>query len=110
MTGPGMYPISPVNPYGAIPSKDKVTAACLAFFFGWLGAHNFYLGYTAKAWIQLFAGFAAPIFAFFGHELFPLGPLVCAGVSLWILIEFFLILLAAYPYDRDATGRPIARR
>ena len=34
-------------------SKSKVVAALLAFFLGYFGVHNFYLGYTGKAIAQL---------------------------------------------------------
>lgn len=34
-------------------SGKRVTAAILAFFFGWCGAHKFYLGYTQAGIIQL---------------------------------------------------------
>ncbi|WDE99098.1 TM2 domain-containing protein [Lentisphaera profundi] len=34
-------------------SKSKVIAALLAFFFGALGVHNFYLGHTKNGIIQL---------------------------------------------------------
>ena len=37
----------------AVGGKSKVAAGLLALFFGTLGVHNFYLGYTVKATAQL---------------------------------------------------------
>lgn len=33
--------------------KSKVVAGLLGIFLGWLGIHNFYLGYMGKAVVQL---------------------------------------------------------
>lgn len=35
------------------PEKERITAALLAFFFGWLGVHKFYLGHRQPAAIML---------------------------------------------------------
>ena len=50
----------PASPYGAPPAvvdpamqKSKVAAGLLGIFLGWLGVHNFYLGYTGKGVGQL---------------------------------------------------------
>lgn len=37
----------------ATKPKQKIVAALLAFFFGYLGIHRFYLGYTTIGLIQL---------------------------------------------------------
>lgn len=49
---PGAAP--PVTPTAApVAQKSKLTAGLLAIFLGTLGIHNFYLGFTTKAIIQL---------------------------------------------------------
>ncbi len=43
---------------GYVPHyRYKSTAAVLALLFGWLGFHNFYLGYTKKGLYSLFSTF-----------------------------------------------------
>ena len=39
--------------YGVVGVKSKVCAGLLGIFLGTYGVHNFYLGYTKKAVIQL---------------------------------------------------------
>jgi hypothetical protein len=39
-------------PVSVLP-KSRSAAAILAFLFGWLGFHNFYLGHDARGFIQL---------------------------------------------------------
>lgn len=52
----GAYPpnagMPPVGTYGR-PLKSKMAAGLLGIFFGALGVHNFYLGYTTKGVVQL---------------------------------------------------------
>ncbi len=58
------------------PQKSKVAAGVLGILLGGFGAHNFYLGYTGKAVLQLV-----------------LGTLCSCGIaSLWGFIEGILIL------------------
>lgn len=46
--------------------KDKNTAAILAFFFGWMGAHKFYLGQTGAGLVYLvFSLTTIPLFLSF---------------------------------------------
>lgn len=45
-------PQQPYPPMGA-PLKSKMAAGLLGIFLGAFGVHNFYLGYTTKAVIQL---------------------------------------------------------
>ncbi|HJG57525.1 MAG TPA: TM2 domain-containing protein [Corynebacterium xerosis] len=93
--------------------KSKVAAALLAFFLGWTGAHNFYLGHSGRAVIQLllctggwFFGLILSmtlILSFIGIPLL----LASAAVSIWIFIEFIMILVGANGYDRDSDGYPL---
>ena len=48
---PGTSPPPAVAPSAAAPvydDRDKIVAALLAFFIGWLGIHRFYLGRTGS--------------------------------------------------------------
>ncbi|MDC4233460.1 TM2 domain-containing protein [Actinomyces sp. B33] len=71
-----------------------IAAALLAFFLGVFGAHNFYMGYTARAVIQLCLtvlslGFLSPI------------------TWIWSFVEFILILVRSGSYAYDANGVPM---
>ncbi|HJF11586.1 TM2 domain-containing protein [Corynebacterium falsenii] len=82
--------------------KSYMAAALLAFFLGGWGAHNFYLGYKAKAVTQLvlcLLGFATAIFI--------IGFAFLAVVSVWAFIEFIMILLRSGSYAHDANGVPL---
>lgn len=75
----------------AAPSqlKSKIVAGLLGIFLGGLGIHNFYLGYTTKAVIQLV-----------------LGIISCGTISsIWGLIEGILILCGNI--STDGNGNPI---
>jgi len=65
-------------------SKSRITYILLAVFFGCLGVHNFYAGFSAQLLITLLIGW-----------LFI--PLLAVG--LWGLIEIFVI-------NSDASGIP----
>ena len=43
----------PAQPVVQVEQKSKLVAGLLAIFLGTFGIHNFYLGYTQKAVIQL---------------------------------------------------------
>ena len=77
-----------------VSSKNKIVAALLAFFLGGLGIHNFYLGYTKKAIIQLVLCLAG--------SLIVIGPFI---VGVWAFVEFIMILLGKID---DAEGKPLA--
>jgi TM2 domain-containing membrane protein YozV len=90
---PNMYDV-----YGTQYSdKSYIAAALLAFFLGGFGAHNFYLGYTRKAVIQLVMGLMT-IFTF---------GLSGIAVGIWAFVEFILILTGSISTDGD--GRPLKR-
>lgn len=50
---PGQDYQPPVYPPVGTPLKSKMAAGLLGIFLGAFGVHNFYLGYTTKAVIQL---------------------------------------------------------
>lgn len=72
--------------------KSKIAAGILGIFLGSFGVHNFYLGYTSKAVIQL-------LLTSIGWILCGLGPLV-AGI--WGFVEGILILTGNI--NKDAYG------
>lgn len=81
-------------PYGApvMGAKSKTAAGLLGIFLGAFGAHNFYLGYTTKAVIQL---------------VVTLATLGIGGVAMgiWGLIEGIMILTGSIAVD--GRGMPL---
>lgn len=75
--------------------KSKLAAGLFGIFLGWLGIHNFYLGFTQKAVIQLLLGTI-------GCVACGLGP-VASGI--WGFIEGILIICGNM--NKDAAGRPL---
>lgn len=84
------------------PQKSKLAAALLAFFLGTLGIHNFYLGYTAKAWCQL----GLTIFGYL-TAIILIGFLFLFCVGIWAFVEFIMILVGGGRYSHDARGIPL---
>lgn len=81
-------------------AKSKIAAGLLGIFLGQLGVHNFYLGYTSKAVIQLVLTIVGYITMCFG-----IGALLVGGISIWGLVEGIMILTGNI--DRDAMGRKL---
>ena len=67
----------------AVSEKSKMTAAILAFFLGWSGAHRYYVGKTGTGIAML---------------------LTCGGVGIWTLIDFIKILMGKFT---DKYGLPL---
>lgn len=84
---PATYQVQPV----IVGQKSKIAAGLLGIFLGTFGIHNFYLGFTSKAVIQLILGLTV-IFAVVS--------------SIWGLVEGILILSAKpnSAWDYDANG------
>ena len=81
----------PYNPnMMATPPKSKMAAGLLGIFLGGFGVHNFYLGFTSKAVIQLVLSICS-----------------CGIGSIWGFIEGILILTGSI--NTDADGRPLAQ-
>lgn len=77
----------PAGPVNASP-KSKMAAGLLGIFLGAWGIHNFYLGFTSKAIIQIVV------------------TLVTCGIGgLWGFIEGILILTGSI--NKDAQGMPL---
>ena len=68
--------------------KNRVTAALLGIFLGGLGVHNFYLGFSGKAVIQIVVSL-----------------ITCGLGSIWGLIEGIMILAGSI--NVDANGIPL---
>ena len=74
--------------------KSKVVAGVLGILLGFLGIHNFYLGYNKKALIQLLVSVLS-----FGFLAWAIG--------IWGLIEGILILVGSENFRTDANGVPL---
>lgn len=81
--------------------KSKIAAGLLGIFLGCFGVHNFYLGYTSKAVIQLVCTIVGMVLSCVG-----IGVLVVLGIEIWGLVEGIMILCGKI--DRDAQGRLLA--
>ena len=75
-----------------VAQKSKLTAGLLAIFLGTLGIHNFYLGFTTKAIIQL-------VVSLLGAAAFGIGPV---AIGIWALVEGIMILTGKI--NTDANG------
>ena len=68
--------------------KSKIVAGILGILLGGFGVHNFYLGFTKKAILQIVLNF------------------LCFGIGgIWGLIEGIMILIGKI--DKDAAGVPL---
>ena len=88
-------------PYGApaMPgAKSKMAAGLLGIFLGSLGVHNFYLGYTTKAVIQLVVTLVGSIITF---------GLAALAMEIWGLIEGIFILTGKIAVD--GKGMPLGQ-
>jgi len=82
-------------------TKSKLVAALLALFLGTFGIHNFYLGYTTKAVIQL----ALTIVGYLTMCII-IGFFIVFGVAVWALIEAIFIFTGKI--NTDAQGNLLA--
>ena len=101
--------------------KSKIAAGLLGIFLGYLGVHNFYLGYTKKAVTQLVLYLSGYVVAailyilgtilsviyiglllYIPAFLFMLAPI---AVSVWTLIEGIMILAGSIKVDGN--GNPL---
>jgi TM2 domain-containing membrane protein YozV len=84
-----------------VGGKSKMAAGLLGIFLGWLGVHNFYLGYTSKAVIQLVVSILGIL-----TSCLIIGAFAIMGMGIWGLIEGIFILTGKI--DRDAQGVPLS--
>lgn len=83
-------PAQPVNQNSGA-AKSKLAAGLLGIFLGSLGVHNFYLGYTKRALIQLLV------------SLLTCG-IGATAMGVWGLIEGIFYLIGKDGYTTDANG------
>jgi TM2 domain-containing membrane protein YozV len=81
-------------------AKSKIIAGLLGIFLGAFGAHNFYLGYTQKAVIQLVATIVGILLSCIG-----IGAFIVLGIEIWGLIEGIMILTGNI--KTDGKGNPL---
>lgn len=84
--------------------KSKLVAGLLGIFLGQLGIHNFYLGYTQKAVIQLCVTLGGYVLGTV-LSVFCIGVLLYlapTGMAIWGLIEGIMILTGKI--NTDANG------
>jgi TM2 domain-containing membrane protein YozV len=92
---PTPRPAAAAWPFSA--PKSRLAAGLLGLFFGYLGVHRFYLGFTEIGLVQLAL--------FLGLSLVTCG-FATPFVVLWGVIEGIVILAGGF--DRDGYGRPLA--
>ena len=76
-------------------AKSKMAAGLLGIFLGTWGVHNFYLGYTTKAIIQVVLGVCGFITC----------GLTSLGSAIWGLVEGIMILTGSI--NKDGKGMPL---
>lgn len=86
--------------YPGANQKSKVAAGLLGIFLGWLGVHNFYLGFTSKAVIQLVLTILG-----IATSCIVIGIFIILGIGIWGLVEGIMILTGSIP--ADANGVPL---
>lgn len=82
---------------GVVGQKSELAAGLFGIFLGAWGVHNFYLGYTKKAVIQLLLGTV-------GIAACCIGPVVS---SIWGLVEGIMILSGSI--NTDASGNKLSK-
>ena len=94
------------QPVAYYDQKSKLAAGLFGIFFGSLGVHNFYLGYTNKAVGQLVGTIVGYILC-----IIFIGFFIVVGIQSWALVEGILILSAqpgSQPWGVDARGVPLS--
>lgn len=80
--------------------KSRLAAGLFGIFLGGFGVHNFYLGYTSKAVIQLVATIVGYL-----TMCITIGFVIVPGIAIWGLIEGIMILTGAIA--ADGNGFPL---
>lgn len=81
-------------------AKSKLAAGLLAIFLGGLGIHNFYLGFTSKAIIQLACTLVGYVLS-----CLVIGWFVVFGIWVWAIVEAIMIFTGQI--GCDAHGVPL---
>ena len=79
---------------GGYTPKSKMAAGLLGIFLGEFGIHNFYLGYTTKAIVQLSLTILGWILT-----CIVIGGFLVAGMAIWGLVEGIFILTGKINVD-----------
>ncbi len=82
--------ITNINTNPATAPKSKICAGILALFFGTLGVHNFYLGYSSRGIVQLLLTLLTC----------GLGAFV---TGVWALIEAIMLFTGSIAVDANGT-------
>ena len=85
-----------------VEQKSRVAAGLLGIFLGGFGVHNFYLGKTTRAIIQLIVTIVGILLSVVVVCAF-----ACAAMGIWGLIEGILILSGSAGYTVDGRGVPL---
>lgn len=91
-----------LNEYGMVSDKSKVTAGILGLLLGAFGVHNFYLGYTTKAVIQVVVTSVSLLLT---CCTFGISGFVAVGIEIWGIVEGIMILCGSI--STDAQGRKL---
>jgi len=96
---PAAHYSAALPPQAQTAPKSKRVAALLFFFFGILGVGNFYLGQKKRGFTKL----GLFVLGVLGYFIF-IGIFVLAGLIIWSLTEFVMVLKGSDGYDRDQDG------
>lgn len=84
---------APANDTPAVKvGKNRVVVGLIALFLGWLGIHNFYLGYTNKGLAQLLVSLIGGIFSC---------GIATLAMEVWAFIEAIQIFSGTISADAD---------
>lgn len=81
--------------------KSKVVAGLLAIFLGAFGVHNFYLGYTKKAIVQLSLTIVGLVLC-----CIVIGAFLVWGIQIWAFIEGIFLFIGKI--GKDGQGRMLS--
>ena len=89
---------------GNVGTKSKIAGGLLGIFFGAFGVHNFYLGYTSKAVLQLVLSLVGIILTFIVIGIF-----ILFAIEIWGFIEGIMILASSTGsrWHLDASGNEL---
>lgn len=89
---------------GNVGTKSKIAAGLLGIFLGIFGVHNFYLGYTSKAVLQLVLSIIGIILS-----IIIIGVFMFVAVEIWGFIEGIMILASSTGsrWHLDASGNEL---
>lgn len=93
---------APTTAAAASTQKSKVAAGLLGIFLGSLGVHNFYLGYTTKAIIQLCLTIGGILLLI---PTFGISAVLGWASGIWGLVEGIMILAGGI--KKDGNGLPL---